>query len=196
MPVKKNIPYNAGIFFITFTNYKWLPLIHQTNSYYLVYKWFDVLKQNGHFINGYVIMPNHIHALIGFRKTDQSINTIIGTGKRFIAYEIVQRLKNQQEENLLEQLKLAVNRTDAKRNKLHEVWEDSFDWKHCDSQKFITQKLDYMHLNPCSGKWNLVEDPAAYVYSSAGYYLTGNQGIYTVTDYMQMEDIDPTGALG
>ena len=141
-------------------------------------------------------MPNHIHALIGFRKTDQSINTIIGTGKRFIAYEIVQRLKNQQEENLLEQLKLAVNRTDAKRNKLHEVWEDSFDWKHCDSQKFITQKLDYMHLNPCSGKWNLVEDPAAYVYSSAGYYLTGNQGIYTVTDYMQMEDIDPTGALG
>ena len=114
MPVKKNIPYNAGIFFITFTNYKWLPLIHQTNSYYLVYKWFDVLKQNGHFINGYVIMPNHIHALIGFRKTDQSINTIIGTGKRFIAYEIVHRLKNQQEENLLEQLKLAGNRKYAK----------------------------------------------------------------------------------
>lgn len=196
MPVKKNIPYNAGIFFITVTNYKWLPLIHQTNSYDLVYKWFDVLKQNGHFINGYVIMPNHVHALIGFRKTHQSINTIIGTGKRFMAYEIVQRLKNQREENLLEQLKLAVNRTDAKRNKLHEVWEDSFDWKHCDSQKFITQKLDYMHLNPCSGKWSLVEDPAAYIHSSAGYYLTGNQGIYPVTDYMQMEDIDLTGGLG
>lgn len=141
-------------------------------------------------------MPNHVHVLIGFRKTKQSINTIIGTGKRFMAYQIVQRLKNQQEENLLEQLKLAVNRTDAKRSKLHEIWEDSFDWKYCDSQKFILQKLDYMHMNPCSGIWNLAEDPAAYVHSSAGYYLTGKHGIYAVTDYMQMEDIDLTGGLG
>jgi REP element-mobilizing transposase RayT len=46
---------------------------------------FDHLKSKGHYLTGYVIMPNHVHALIGFRRNDQSINTIIGNGKRFIA---------------------------------------------------------------------------------------------------------------
>lgn len=192
MPVKQLIPYDSGIFFISFTNYNWLPLIQQTNSYDLVYKWFDVLKRNRHFINGYVIMPNHLHVLIGFRKSKQSLNTVIGTAKRFMAYEIVQRLKLQQDGKILEQLKQAVNKTDAKRNKQHEVWEDSFDWKYSNSQKMIIQKLDYIHMNPCSGKWQLVEDAAAYVHSSAGYYLKGMQGFYAITDYMEMEDVDLT----
>ena len=34
-------------------------------------------------------MPNHLHALIAFRNTGQSINTIVGNGKRFMAYEII-----------------------------------------------------------------------------------------------------------
>lgn len=38
-------------------------------------------------IIGYVIMPNHIHVLIDFIKTHQTINTIIGNGKRFMAYD-------------------------------------------------------------------------------------------------------------
>ena len=34
-------------------------------------------------------MPNHIHALISFVNAKQIINTIIGNGKRFMAYEIL-----------------------------------------------------------------------------------------------------------
>ncbi|MBI5856471.1 MAG: hypothetical protein HZB42_02375 [Sphingobacteriales bacterium] len=41
MPVRRDIPYNRGLFFITFTCHKWLPLIEQTNSYDLVYNWFS-----------------------------------------------------------------------------------------------------------------------------------------------------------
>lgn len=52
-----------------------------TNSYDLVYKWFDYLKDNGHYVIGYVIMPNHLHAVIGFRNTGKSINTIVGNAK-------------------------------------------------------------------------------------------------------------------
>ena len=103
-------------------------------------------------------MPNHVHALIGFRRTDQGINTIVGNGKRFIAYEIVKRLEKQKQTKLLQQLQQAVEITDKLRNKRHEIWEDSFDWKECTSEKFIKQKLDYMHNNPCKGKWNLVNN--------------------------------------
>jgi hypothetical protein len=62
-----------------------LPLIEQTNSYDAVYNWLDHLKEKGHYVAGYTIMPNHIHALIGFQNRGQSINTIVGNGKRFMA---------------------------------------------------------------------------------------------------------------
>ena len=192
MPVKRIIPYSEGIYFITFTCYQWLPLIEQTNSYDLIYNWFDHLKSKGHYLTGYVIMPNHVHALIGFRRTDQSINTIVGNGKRFIAYEIVKRLEKQKQTELLQQLQQAVEITDKLRNKRHEIWEDSFDWKECTSEKFIKQKLDYMHNNPCKGKWNLVNNPADYLHSSARFYICGEDGNYKVTNYAELFDIDLT----
>ncbi len=60
----------------------------------------DHLKSKGHYITGYVIMPSHVHALIGFCNTGQFINTIIGNGKRFIGYEIINRLEQQQENQI------------------------------------------------------------------------------------------------
>ena len=81
------------MFFITFTCYQWLSLIDKVNGYEIIYKWFDHLKSNDHFINGHVIMPNHVHALITFIDTTQSINTVIGNGKRFMAYEIINQLE-------------------------------------------------------------------------------------------------------
>ena len=59
----------------------------------LVYKWFDFLKEKNHYLIGYVIMPNHIHALIAFQNNGTIINTIVSNGKRFMAYELVKRLK-------------------------------------------------------------------------------------------------------
>jgi hypothetical protein len=192
MPVKRKIPYSNGHFFITFTCHNWLPLIEITNSYDVIYNWFNYLTNNGHYITGYTIMPNHVHATIAFKECGKDINKIIGDGKRFIAYEIINRLQNKNEKALLQQLTQAVNNSDRKRGKQHEVWEDSFDWKECNSIHFTEQKLNYMHRNPCTGNYNLAPSPELYLHSFAQYYLTGEQGIFAVTDYMQMEDIDLT----
>ncbi len=91
-----------------------------------------------------------------------------------------------QENNLLLTLR---NNVEAKRkanNKLHEVWKLSFDWKYCNSMQFIKQKLNYMHDNPCSGKWNLCSSPIEYIHSSAKYYLAGENGFYLVNDAEDM----------
>ena len=64
-----------------------MPLFELTNTYDAIYKWFDHLKTNGHYITGYVILPNHLHVLVGFKALTQSINTVVSNGKRFIAYE-------------------------------------------------------------------------------------------------------------
>ncbi len=67
MSVKSSIKERDCTYFITITCLNLLPLFKLTNSYDAVYKWFDYLKSKGHYINGYVIMPNHLHVLFGFR---------------------------------------------------------------------------------------------------------------------------------
>lgn len=192
MSVRTQITESDGVYFITFTCYQWLPLIDKCNAYDLVYDQFNYLKSQGHYISGYVIMPNHVHALIGFKNTGKSINSIVGNLKRFLAYGIVNRLEQAGDTVLLSQLSAGVNATEKKRGKLHEVFEPSFDAKECRGRAFINQKLEYIHNNPCSGTWQLAANPAAYEHSSAGYYIAGEQGIYPVTNVMELEDINLT----
>jgi hypothetical protein len=45
--------------------------------------------------------------------------------------------------------------------------------KECYAGEFTNQKLDYIHHNPVSGKWNLVNDYTLYEHSSASYYENG-----------------------
>ena len=148
MPVKRNIPYTSGMFFITFTCHKWLPLLAKVNGYDIIYKWFDLLKDNGHSVNGYVVMPNHVHALISFINTKQSINTIIGNGKRFMAYEIIQRLQAQNETAVLLTLQSNVEATRKNNNKQHEVWKLFFDWKDCRSNDLFGRSLTTCTITP------------------------------------------------
>ncbi len=136
------------------------------------------------------LCPIHLHVLIAFSNSGKNINKIIGNGKRFLAYEIIKRLKETGHHNILKQLSEAVEVTDKKRGKLHEVFEDSFDIKECMTEKFIRQKLNYIHLNPCSGKWKLAALPEDYSHSSAKFYSTVIQGLFPVTHIMQLMDVD------
>lgn len=135
-------------------------------------------------------MPNHFHSIIAFRNTGRSINKIIGNGKRFMAYEIIDRLKKSENYEMLARLASEVDMSMRARGKLHEVWEDSFDWKECRSRLFLKQKLDYLHNNPFVGKWSDDMSSAHVDHSSRRFYESGEQGIYPVTHYLQLEDID------
>jgi hypothetical protein len=84
-------------------------------------------------------MANHVHAIIAFHNTGKTINSIIGNGKRFIACDIVKRLQQQQENILLSKMQSMMNNTQKSDNKLHEVFEPSFDWKECRTPAFIQQ---------------------------------------------------------
>jgi REP element-mobilizing transposase RayT len=191
MSVRKLISQPDGVFFITFTCTQWLPLFSLANGYDAVYKWFDHLKSQGHYIVGYVIMPNHVHAVIAFRNTGKNINGIVSNGKRFIAYELVKRLEADKQDNALNILRQNVSATENKEGKLHSVFEKSFDWKECRTTGFIEQKLNYIHNNPYKGN-KLADQPENYDHSSARYYITGTHGFYKITSYMELQDVDLT----
>jgi REP element-mobilizing transposase RayT len=185
--IRKTHIQQTGYYFITFTNYNWLPLIEVTKAYDLVYNWFDYLKREGHQIVGYVIMPNHIHLMLAYTESDKSINTLVGNGKRFMAYEIVKRLRQDNQIELLSKLETAVSKSDKIRGKRYEIFRDSFDIQHCYSQKFINQKLKYIHDNPCAKKWMLASSPLAYAHSSALFYEEGQNLNYPVVSWLTLE---------
>ena len=53
-------------------------------------------------------MPGHLHGIIAFRNRGKSLNSIIGNGKRFLAYDLVAALKQKQETTILNQLNESV----------------------------------------------------------------------------------------
>ena len=182
---------SPGIYFITFTCYKWLSLIECTGTYDKVYDWFDILTDKGHAMTGYVIMPNHLHLLLYYSGIGPSLNLLIGNGKRFLAYDIVQRLTEKKQHSLLDTLGRGVKPAHKKRRKKHEVWIDSFDVKECRTEAFIMQKLNYIHNNPCSGRWNLAETSIQYTHSSASFYICNKKrypGLRDYRDFMKFGD--------
>ena len=130
-----------GIYFITFTCYDWLPLIELSQGHDTVYNFFAALNRQGHTVLAYVIMPNHLHLLLHYND-QKSLNTVIGNGKRFMAYEIVRLLEQKGDETLLKKLQAKVKSKDRSRGKKHEIWIDGFDVKECRTEKFILQKAD------------------------------------------------------
>ena len=69
---------------------------------------------------------------------------------------------------------------------MHKIFKDSFDAKAIFSDKFLIQKLDYIHHNPVSGKWNLVRDFTEYEHSSASFYEMQKVKHFKPLHYMDM----------
>ena len=109
-----------GIYFITFTCYGWLPLIELSQGYDAVYNFFTAPGKQNHTVLSYVIMPDHLHLLIHY-SGGKSLNTVIGNGKRFMAYEIIRLLEKKREQTILKKLQVEVKSKDRSRGKKHEV---------------------------------------------------------------------------
>ena len=62
-----------------------------------------------------------------------------------------------------------------------------FDCKPCYTKKFVEQKMDYIHRNPCSGKWNLADEFTDYKHSSRAFYELDLPGTFPVMDYRLIE---------
>ena len=173
------------IYFCTITCYQWLSLFEQAQAYDDVFNWFDHLKKEGCHILAYVIMPNHLHCLLFPTNLERPLNKSVSEGKRFIAYAIIKKLKKLEKFETLKQLAAGVQENERKKGKRHQVFRLSFDGRKCFDEKMVEQKIDYIHHNPVSGKWNLVDDFVDYPHSSAAYYELGKENKY-ITHYKDL----------
>ena len=122
---------------------EWISLFEITNTYDMVYKWFTVLKNEYYAdVVSYVIMPNHLHVILHFHNEGFNLNTIIANGKRFMAYEMINRLEEKGNTALLHHLESLVTERERKKGQLHKVFKDSFDAKAIITQRFLMQKIN------------------------------------------------------
>ena len=74
-------------------------------------------------------MPNHMHLIVFVKNQVNDLNKIISESKRFLAYEIVKRLKENGNEELLGVLAAGVQTNEREKGKKHQVFRLSFDGK-------------------------------------------------------------------
>ncbi len=189
MPTHRKHSSFDQFYFVTFTCYKWLPLLEQSVIYDYLPKWVKEINKRGILVCGYVFMPNHIHFLVYVKEQSKGLNHVIGEAKRFLAYEIVSRLKQKKETELLEKLAAGVQKKELIKGKRHQVFRLSFDAKLVEGKVAIHDVLDYMHHNPVSGKWNLVSDYIDYEYSSARFYESQEHGKIKIYHYLDAPEI-------
>lgn len=123
-------------------------------------------KNKGLEIFAYVIMSNHIHLFARSNKGDLS-GTIRDfksfTSKRFL--EIVEDKMESRREWMRMVFKYHAN---FKNKQSYQVWTHENHAEHIFSQKFIEQKIQYIHNNPVRS--GIVVKPEDYLYSSARNY--------------------------
>lgn len=159
--------------FITFTCFNWMPLFEIVPGYDLLYHWLKMIKEKYRIETfAFVIMPNHAHLLLYIPDQRKDLNKIVGNGKRFMAYEIVKRLRLKNE-RLLDMLSFACSENEKNKGQKHKIFEPSFDAKPIFTTRFLYQKLDYIHANPVKGKWGLCSEYTDYAHSSAKFYADG-----------------------
>ncbi|RZA03433.1 MAG: hypothetical protein EOP47_03210 [Sphingobacteriaceae bacterium] len=176
------------IWFITFTCYKWLDLFEKTNSYSSVYNWLNLINEKCQIETiAFVIMPNHVHLILQLPESVNNLNTIISNGKRFMAYELVKKLTAQNEQSILHLLSSECSDKEKVKGQRHKVFEPSFDAKPIYTVEFLNQKLDYIHHNPVTGKWNLCMEFTDYPHSSAAFYYDNKPHLFVnITNYSEV----------
>jgi hypothetical protein len=104
-----------------------------------------------------------------------------------MAYEIIKRLEESRNIEVLTELSKGVLPFERKKGQLHKVFESSFDVKVCRNREFIKQKLDYIHNNPCSKKWMLADEPIKYKHSSMRFYEEYDSSVKSkLTNYREL----------
>ena len=113
---------------------------------------------------GYVIMPDHAHAIVN--NSSGTISDWLRRVRGNSAREILSWLREEQHQISLKKLQLSIQQ---KRHHTHAVWQKDPSVIDLWSPRFIRQKLNYLHLNLVRA--GLCEHPADWKWSSYRAYF-------------------------
>lgn len=124
----------------------------------------------------FVVMPNHVHIVVRFLG-QRTLADVMRDFKKHTSKQIIRQYHAENNQKVLAFLEQAAAQIPKQRYK---VWEDRYDARNVFSPDFLRQKVEYIHNNPCQPHWRLAERPEDYPWSSARFYLTGEESIIKV----------------
>ncbi len=173
-----------AIYFITFTVVQWIDVFTRTEYCDVLLDALAYCRLNKNLrIHSYCIMSNHIHLICSSVEPNKLSDTIRDY-KQFTSKELFKAIKDHPKEsrkNWMLWLFMSSGQSN-KRNKYHQIWQQTNHPIHCHNQNILDSRLRYVHQNPVKRK--LVARAEDYVYSSARDYATGCQTGKLVIDFV------------
>ena len=166
MVVRKRLDISGNaLVFVTTTVREWAPVFdnHQFATAALV----QLAETTSHYdvrIAGYVLMPTHLHLLLGFEHLD-NLSLLMQSYKSLSSRRLIRMIPDKSK---------GLFAGSSPRT----FWKPRFDDLVIWSEKQFKIKLDYIHSNPVRA--GLVEKASDYLYSSADSWLSGKQGLIEV----------------
>jgi REP element-mobilizing transposase RayT len=130
----------------------------------------------------FVIMPNHIHLVLKCLN-ECTPGDIVREFKKATANLIVRQYEAESNSEVLAFFAAAVS---PRRKEQYVVWEHEYQAKNVFSPRFLRQKVEYIHKNPTQPHWRLAEQPGAYPWSSARFYLNGERALIPLSDVREL----------
>lgn len=165
--------YGQGdLHFLTFSCYRRLSLLGTARARNLFVKTLgEVRARYGFLLVGYVVMPEHVHLLIGEPKKGTP-STVLQVLKQRVSREVrAGQVREGKEKTPPFELRRVGHPPPR-------FWQPRFYDFNVWSAKKRKEKLDYMHMNPVNR--GLVKNPAEWVWSSFTFYEIGRTGLVPI----------------
>jgi REP element-mobilizing transposase RayT len=163
-----HIKEQSAVHYITLQVVYWMDVFTRARYKDIIIENFKYCQENkGLEIYAYVIMSNHIHLLV--QSSTNSLSDTLRDFKSYTSKKLIESIENDIEsrkEWMLFMFKRAAIK--HKRNTVYQFWTHENHAEIIYSEKFISQKIDYIHNNPVRSK--IVQQPEDYLYSSARNY--------------------------
>lgn len=169
MPTGYQIQDPAAPYFLTLQVVDWVDAFTRKAYRDIVLESLTYCRQHkGLDVYGYVVMSNHIHLMV--RAKQENLPDVLRDFKKFTASRILKLIAESGTESrkdwMLKRFEFAAQR--HVRNSTYQFWTHENHAVEIISNKFIDQKLNYIHENPVRAGW--VEEAQEYLYSSARNY--------------------------
>ena len=169
MSTKYKATTTEDCYFITITIVGWIDVFTRLNQKQNIVKALQYCQENkGLEIYAYCIMSSHIHLLI--KATNSFIlSDVMRDFKKYTSKKIIETIINEPEsrrEWILPLFEKACE--NLKKNQNYKVWQNGNHTEHIYSNKFIKQKIDYIHFNPVKEKIVAFPEDKLFTYSLGG----------------------------
>ena len=183
MPTGYQIKEQDKLHFVTLQVVEWVDVFSRQKYRDIIIENLTYCQKNkGLELFGWVIMSNHIHLLI--KSKTMELSNILRDFKSYTSKKIIEEIDTCNESRKEWMLKIFKDAAfKHKRNSEYQFWTHENHAEYIYSNKFIEQKLDYIHNNPVRA--GIVENPEEYRYSSARDYA-GETGLLEVIQTMRL----------